>query len=66
LGAQNPTRNDLLRKKVKQLHCTLFILKSTAKHIELPLSAAAATRKADKRRETKRAAAEAAERGGRN
>jgi hypothetical protein len=65
LGAQNPTRNDLLRKKVKQLHCTLFILKQQ-EHIELPLSAAAATRKADKRRETKRTAAEAAERGGRN
>jgi hypothetical protein len=43
----------------------LFILKQQ-EHIELPLSAAAATRKADKRTETKRAAAEAAERGGRN
>jgi hypothetical protein len=42
----------------------LFILKVQQEHIELPLSAA--TRKADKRRETKRAAAEAAERGGRN
>jgi len=43
----------------------LFILKVQQEDIYLPLSAAA-TRKADKRRETKRAAAEAAERGGRN